>query len=57
MDFSQPRVIAEYGPGEGVHSREIARRMRPDSHLLLFEFDASWQEHWNGSSQAIDACM
>ena len=27
MDFSQPRVIAEYGPGEGVHSREIARRM------------------------------
>jgi len=21
MDFSQRRVIAEYGPGEGVHSR------------------------------------
>src|SRR6478752_8830437 len=37
MDFSQPRIIAEYGPGEGVHSREIARRMTPDSHLLLFE--------------------
>jgi len=32
-------VIAEYGPGEGVHSREIARRMSPDSHLLLFELD------------------
>ena len=39
MDFSKPRVIAEYGPGEGVHSREIARRMTPDSHLLLFELD------------------
>lgn len=39
MDFSAPRVIAEYGPGEGVHSREIARRMNPDSHLLLFELD------------------
>jgi phospholipid N-methyltransferase len=39
MDFSQPRVIAEYGPGEGVHSREIARRMSPDSQLLLFELD------------------
>ena len=39
MDFSQPRVIAEYGPGEGVHSREIARRMSPGSHLLLFELD------------------
>jgi phospholipid N-methyltransferase len=41
MDFTVPRVIAEYGPGEGVHSREIARRMTPDSHLLLFELDAA----------------
>jgi len=42
MDFSQPRVIAEYGPGEGVHSREIARRMTSDSHLLLFELDQAF---------------
>jgi len=42
MDFSQPRVIAEYGPGEGVHSREIARRMCPESHLLLFELDRAF---------------
>ena len=42
MDFTQPRVIAEYGPGEGVHSREIARRMTQDSHLLLFELDAAF---------------
>src|SRR6202011_4861424 len=42
MDFSQPRVIAEYGPGEGVHSRQIARRMSPDSHLLLFELDQAF---------------
>ena len=41
MNFSGPRVIAEYGPGEGVHSREIARRMTQDSHLLLFELDAA----------------
>ena len=41
MDFDQPRVIAEYGPGEGVHSREIVRRMSDDSHLLLFELDAA----------------
>lgn len=39
MDFTQPRVIAEYGPGEGVHSREIARRMPAGSRLLLFELD------------------
>jgi phospholipid N-methyltransferase len=42
MDFSRPRVIAEYGPGEGVHSREIARRMSSDSHLLLFELDPAF---------------
>src|SRR5437588_12083995 len=42
MDFSGPRVIAEYGPGEGVHSREIARRMSADSQLLLFELDAAF---------------
>jgi phospholipid N-methyltransferase len=39
IDFTQPRVIAEYGPGEGVHSRAIASRMGPDSQLLLFELD------------------
>src|SRR5712691_12055680 len=35
IDFSRPRVIAEYGPGEGVHSRAIACRMNAESQLLL----------------------
>ncbi len=39
IDFEQARVIAEYGPGEGVHSRALAQRMRPDAQLLLFELD------------------
>jgi phospholipid N-methyltransferase len=42
IDFGRARVIAEYGPGEGVHSREIARRMRPDCQLLLFEIDPAF---------------
>ena len=37
IDFDDARVIAEYGPGEGVHTREIVRRMRPDAELLVFE--------------------
>ena len=41
MDHSVPRVIAEYGPGEGCHTREIVRRMHPESRLLLFELDAA----------------
>ena len=39
MDHSQPRVIAEYGPGEGCHTREIVKRMHPESRLMLFELD------------------
>src|SRR6266446_5507394 len=42
IDFDRARVIAEYGPGEGVHSREIARRMRRDCQLLLFELDPAF---------------
>ncbi|MBV9009499.1 MAG: methyltransferase [Verrucomicrobia bacterium] len=41
IDFDRARVIAEYGPGEGVHSRELTRRMRPDAQLLLFELDGA----------------
>lgn len=40
IDFTEPRVIVEFGPGEGCHTREIARRMKPGSRLLLFELDA-----------------
>lgn len=39
MDLSQPRIIAEYGPGEGCHTREIVRRMHPGSQLLVLELD------------------
>jgi len=45
MDFSLPRVIAEYGPGEGCHTREIVRRMHPDSRLILFELDPELAGH------------
>jgi phospholipid N-methyltransferase len=45
MDLSQPRVIAEYGPGEGCHTREIARRMHRDSTLILFELDPVLANH------------
>jgi phospholipid N-methyltransferase len=39
VDFTRPRVIAEFGPGEGCHTREMLARMHPDSRLLLFELD------------------
>lgn len=45
MDFSEPRVIAEFGPGEGCHTREIIARMHPESRLLLFELDPELAQH------------
>lgn len=45
FDFSSPRIIAEFGPGEGCHTREIARRMHPESRLLLFELDPELANH------------
>jgi phospholipid N-methyltransferase len=45
FDFSVPRTIAEFGPGEGCHSREIVRRMHPNSRLLLFELDSQFAGH------------
>jgi phospholipid N-methyltransferase len=45
MDFSQPRVIVEYGPGEGCHTREIVQKMHPDSQVILFELDPELAQH------------
>jgi len=45
FDFSEPRTIVEFGPGEGCHTREIVRQMHPDSRLLLFELDPELANH------------
>ena len=45
FDFSKPRIIVEFGPGEGCHTRELVQRMHPESRLLLFELDAELAEH------------
>ena len=39
MNLSRPVVVAEYGPGEGCHTREMLKRAHPESKFLLFELD------------------
>ena len=34
VDWAQARVIVEYGPGVGVITSEVLRRMRPDAMLI-----------------------
>jgi phosphatidylethanolamine/phosphatidyl-N-methylethanolamine N-methyltransferase len=45
FDFSEPRVIVEYGGGEGCITREIVRRMHPSSTVLIFELDPVFVNH------------
>jgi phospholipid N-methyltransferase len=37
VDWSQARVIVEYGPGVGVITAEVLRRLRPDGRLIAIE--------------------
>jgi len=39
IDWSQARVIVEYGPGVGVVTRQILRNMRPDAVLIVIEMN------------------
>ena len=37
VDWTQARVIVEYGPGVGSITAEVLRRMRPDASLIAIE--------------------
>ncbi|HSH79987.1 MAG TPA: methyltransferase domain-containing protein [Herpetosiphonaceae bacterium] len=37
IDWSRATVLVEYGPGVGVFTAEMLRRMRPDATLIVFE--------------------
>jgi phosphatidylethanolamine/phosphatidyl-N-methylethanolamine N-methyltransferase len=37
IDFSKVKTIVELGPGTGVFTRQILKRMMPDAQLLVFE--------------------
>jgi phospholipid N-methyltransferase len=37
VDWTQARVIVEYGPGVGVITAEVLRRMRPDALMIAIE--------------------
>ena len=58
IDFERARVIAEYGPGVGVHSREIARRMRSGWRSCSCSSSIRrFREIWSGNLPMIRASM
>lgn len=42
IDWRRARVIVEYGPGVGVFTGEILRRMAPEATLVVFETNAEF---------------
>lgn len=44
IDFDEPAVIVEYGPGNGVFSKYILEHMTSDSTLLLIESNPDFVE-------------
>lgn len=42
IDFDQPAIIVEYGPGTGVFSAHILDRMHDDARLILIESNAAF---------------
>jgi phospholipid N-methyltransferase len=45
IDWNQARVIIEYGPGVGVITAEILRRMRSDAILIAIELNPDFVTH------------
>ena len=45
IDWDQARVIVEYGPGVGVITAEILRRMRSDAVLIVIEMNPDFVTH------------
>src|SRR4051812_45365696 len=43
VDFASARLVVEYGPGTGVITRELLRRLEPDARLVAIELHPEFQ--------------
>ena len=39
LDFSEAKLIVEFGIGDGCFTEQILEKMRPDARLICFEID------------------
>lgn len=42
IDFTKAKIVVEYGPGTGIFTKEILKRMNPNATLLVFETQKSF---------------
>jgi phospholipid N-methyltransferase len=45
VDFSETKVIVEFGPGNGVFTKGILERMAPDAVLFTFELNENFGQY------------
>jgi len=45
IDFSTARVLVEFGPGNGVITRQILKKMHKDAILICFEVNDAFYQH------------
>ena len=69
VDWGQARVIVEYGPGVGVITTEVLRRMGPDTILIAIETNPDFVSYLRdsikderlhvveGSAESVDAIL
>lgn len=51
IDFEKANVIVELGPGNGIFTKGILNRMKPDAVLLSFELNRAFYEHIKATIQ------
>ena len=51
MDFSEPRILVEYGPGAGVFTKYILKQMTPDDRIILFETNPDFADALQGLAE------
>jgi len=52
VDFKNARVIVEYGPGNGIITEHILKRMHKDAVLICFEINKEFYNHLTKNSDS-----
>ncbi len=45
VDFEKAKVIVEFGPGTGIITETLLKKMRSDARLVVFEINKEFMQH------------
>lgn len=47
IDFSKNNILIEFGPGNGIITKEILKKLTPNSKIICFELNTNFVNHLN----------